>query len=216
MGALRAKAGGAPLRLAQPEDVGVLAGVLARAFDRDPFMNWLVRQDARRVPRMEWTFEVMLRRMSSELNETYTNVELGGAALWKRPGEFKLPMARQVGLVPAFVKATGWGRVPALLRLLQHLEAQHDRWVPEPHFYLLALGVDPAQQGRGLGSRLLAPVLARCDAEGKRAYLETARADNVLFYTRHGFEVDGVVEREGWPKFWLMRREPGAVAAPGA
>ena len=203
----------APLRLAEERDVPVLARVLARAFDEDPFYKWLVCQDERRSMRMEWTFEVILRRLSSALNETHTNTELGGAALWKRPGEFKLPLGQQLALLPAFVKGMGWGRVPGFLRMLQHMEGLHDRLVPEPHFYLFVLGVEPAQQGRGLGSRLLAPVLARCDADGTRAYLETSHSDNLPFYTRHGFEVVEVIERATWPKFWLMRREAGASAA---
>lgn len=205
-----------PLRLATAPDVAVLAPVLARAFDQDPFINWLVLQDERRQMRMERTFEVMLQRLSSGLNETYTNPELEGAAIWKRPGEFKLPLMLQLSLLPTFAEGTGWGRLPSLLGLLQHLEGQHDRIVPEPHFYLLALGVEPERQGRGLGGRLLAPVLARCDEEGKRAYLETARADNLPFYTRHGFEVAQVMERAGWPKFWLMQREPRAAATSRA
>lgn len=103
---------GATLRLAKAGDVLVLARALARAFDQDPFINWVVRQDERRVLRMEWAFEVMLRRMSSELKETHTNTELGGAAVWRRPGELKLPLAQQLALLPAFARGMGWGRVP--------------------------------------------------------------------------------------------------------
>jgi ribosomal protein S18 acetylase RimI-like enzyme len=201
----------APLRRAEAGDVPVLVRVLARAFDSDPFINWLVRQDERRSTRIEWAFEVMLRRMSSELNETHTSSELGGAAVWRRPGELKLSFGQQLALLPAFAQGMGWGRVPRFLRMLQHMEGLHDRLVPEPHFYLFVLGVEPEQQGRGLGTRLLAPVLARCDAEGRRAYLETARADNIPFYVRQGFEVADVVARPAWPKLWLMRREPGAA-----
>jgi GNAT superfamily N-acetyltransferase len=70
-------------------------------------------------------------------------------------------------------------------------------------------------QRRGLGSELLQPVLARCDAEQKLAYLETARAENLPFYARHGFRVVHVLDEPGFPKLWLMLREPAALL-PGS
>jgi GNAT superfamily N-acetyltransferase len=205
----------AGIRGAVASDIPALSRVLADAFDRDPFINWLISRDERRAERMEWTFEVMLRRLSSNLNETYTSADLSGAAIWKRPGEFKLPLTRQLLLLPAFARAMGWRRIPAFLRLLEYMEALHERLVPEPHFYLFVVGVSPSEQRRGLGGQLLEPVLALCDREQQRAYLETSREDNLSFYMRHGFRVAHVVERPEWPKFWLMLREPGAPPASG-
>jgi ribosomal protein S18 acetylase RimI-like enzyme len=207
-GRMQGLAGSQPqaVRKAAIEDVPALIPVLSRAFDRDPFINWVVLQDARRGARIEWTFEVMLRLMSGDLNETYTTSDLSGAAVWRRPGEFKLPLARQLRLLPVFAKAMGWGKIPAFLKMIAHTEPLHERLVPEPHYYLFVLGVDPSRQRHGLGSRLLEPGLSICDREHMRAYLETTREENLSFYARHGFEVVHTVERAGWPKFWMMTR----------
>jgi ribosomal protein S18 acetylase RimI-like enzyme len=97
------------------------------------------------------------------------------------------------------------GRVLRLLSLLYALEAQHLR---EPHYYLFAIGTDPAHQGRGMGSSLLAPMLARCDAERKPAYLESSNGRNVPFYRRHGFENIGTIALERGPSLTRMRRTP--------
>jgi len=78
----------------------------------------------------------------------------------------------------------------------------------ETHFYLSVLGVDPACQRRGIGSRLLAPGLELCDREGVGAYLETARERNVVFYQRHGFRTTHEVVLPRGPRLWLMWREP--------
>jgi GNAT superfamily N-acetyltransferase len=206
---------GPHVRQATSADITTLARVLARAFADDPFYAWLVRRmgeaaDGAREQRILHTFDVMLRRMSADLNETYTPSDLSGAALWKRPAEYKLSVPLQLQLLPAFARAMGWLRIPTFLSLLKHLEVLHDRWVPEPHFYLFVLGVEPARQRCGLGTQLLGPVLARCDALQKRAYLETTKADNLPFYARHGFEVVHVLEDGRWPTFWSMRREPVA------
>ena len=43
-----------------------------------------------------------------------------------------------------------------------------------PHWYLPVLGTAPEYQGRGVGSALLRALLARSDAEGLPAYLESS------------------------------------------
>jgi GNAT superfamily N-acetyltransferase len=71
------------------------------------------------------------------------------------------------------------------------------------HWYLVALGVAPQQQGCGLGSALLEPVLQRTTAGRTPCYLETFHARTVEFYHRFGFSVvhqDAIPN--GGPSFW--------------
>jgi GNAT superfamily N-acetyltransferase len=49
------------------------------------------------------------------------------------------------------------------------------------------MGVDPAAQGHGIGSAMLAAVLERADREGFPAYLEASCPENQRLYERHGF-----------------------------
>jgi GNAT superfamily N-acetyltransferase len=78
----------------------------------------------------------------------------------------------------------------------------------EPHWYLAVLGTATDHQGKGVGSALMAPVLAKCDAEGIPAYLESSKESNIPFYRRHGFEVSGEVNVKNGPKLWPMWRDP--------
>jgi ribosomal protein S18 acetylase RimI-like enzyme len=84
---------------------------------------------------------------------------------------------------------------------------------PEPHWYLGTLGVEPEQQGRGLGSRLLADWLAEVDRDAVSAYLETDKPENVAFYARVGFEVVGETRIFG-VAIRRMRRPPSQRPAP--
>jgi len=202
---------GAPRSVVR-NDIAHLASVLAQAFDADPFFNWFVLQDSRRQARFEETFRTILERMSGRLNASFTTPQLEGCAVWKRPGEHAIPWTQQLGLLPTFVRVMGWRGLSRFTRLVDYAQALHDRLVPEPHYYLFVLGVDPRQQNRGVGSRLLQPILAECDAQSCRAYLETARAENLPFYARHGFRVAHVVEEPRFPKLWLMVRDPAGVA----
>jgi len=96
---------------------------------------------------------------------------------------------------------------PRFLRLLALVESKHPG--ERPHWYLPALGVEPRSQGRGLGSRLMFPVLERCDLQGLPAYLEASSPRNRALYERHGFEVSEELRLPGdGPPLWLMWREP--------
>ncbi|MCU1279346.1 MAG: hypothetical protein JWM53_2892, partial [bacterium] len=78
----------------------------------------------------------------------------------------------------------------------------------EPHYYLFAIGTTPEQQGRGVGSALLAPMLARCDAEKLPAYLESSTPTNLPFYRRHGFVATGELRFGDGVVVTPMRRDP--------
>jgi GNAT superfamily N-acetyltransferase len=91
------------------------------------------------------------------------------------------------------------------MRAVREIERHHPI---EPHFYLSVVGTDPEQQGGGVGSALLAPVLRICDESGTAAYLESSKESNVPFYARHGFAVTERMELPGGPPLWLMWRSP--------
>jgi len=54
----------------------------------------------------------------------------------------------------------------------------------------------------------MAPVLARCDREGARAYLDAASERNKRLYERHGFQAEDPFAPPGGPPLWPMWRQP--------
>ena len=49
--------------------------------------------------------------------------------------------------------------------------------------------------------------LARCDRDGKAAFLESSNPKNVSFYERHGFEVLGRIQVGTSPTLFPMLRK---------
>ena len=80
---------------------------------------------------------------------------------------------------------------------------------PQPIGTLSLIGVEPQEQGKGYGSALLHHALARCDAEGALAYLESSNEQNIPLYQRHGFEVLGRIQVGTSPPITPMLRHPG-------
>jgi ribosomal protein S18 acetylase RimI-like enzyme len=78
----------------------------------------------------------------------------------------------------------------------------------EPHWYLPMIGVDPAKQGNGYGSALMKHALARCDGEGKSAYLESSSPRSIPLYRQHGFELLGTIQVGSSPPLFPMMRKP--------
>jgi ribosomal protein S18 acetylase RimI-like enzyme len=100
-------------------------------------------------------------------------------------------------------------------RALGLVAAMDEEHPAEPHEYLWFLGVVPAAQGLGLGSTLMAPVLARADREGRPAYLEATSARNKALYERHGFRARAPLSVADSPPLWPMWREPAGSGSAG-
>jgi len=88
------------------------------------------------------------------------------------------------------------------------VEQMHKFHPHEPHWYLPLIGTDPAQQGKGHGATLMAHAVARCDARGEPAYLESSNPANVPFYERFGFKVMGEIQQGSSPRLVPMLRKP--------
>jgi GNAT superfamily N-acetyltransferase len=193
---------------ATPEDAPALARTLARAFVDDPVTVWFLPGETERLERTQRAFEqVFLRRIALPRDATFSVEDHAGVAMWLPPGQAQLGAVEQLRLLPAMARV--WGRdLQRALRGMSAMDAVHPH---EPHWYLWLLGVDPRRQGEGLGSRLLAEVLERCDRDGVPAYLEATTPRNRELYLRHGFEDSGELRLPGdGPRLWPMWREPRA------
>lgn len=189
-------------------DLPRVADVLGRAFEDDPVMTFLAKADARRSSRIRLLMDLALRQLTFPFGETYVSEGFEGAALWNPPNGRPHGLLTDLKLLPGMVRVAGLTGLPRVMGALQMMEDKHPK---APHYYLLALGVEPERQGRGVGTQLMAPVLERADRERMPAYLESSKEKNLPLYQRNGFEVIERVDLPGGgPPAWLMWREPRA------
>jgi GNAT superfamily N-acetyltransferase len=190
--------------LATDADVPKICELLARVFFDDPVSSFLIPNEKLRLRGIELFMRAALEKDLMAFGRVYVTDDLSGAALWAPAGKPFLSGARALrNIVPVTrYVATNMHRV---LRALMKVESLHPK---VPHYYLATLGTAPERQGHGIGGALMQPVLARCDANGVPAYLESSKARNLPLYERHGFKVTNEVVLAGGPTIWTMWREP--------
>jgi len=136
------------------EKIPEAAALLARAFHEDPLWLYVVPDPAERA---RATLEVFIRylRFGHLYGDVYgTEGQLEGVSVWLSPERQQRP-ARQG-------QQSGWGELPSILgpdafgrlaTVLRYEREIHDRDLPEPHWYLMQLGVDPPEP-QGIAQRL--------------------------------------------------------------
>jgi ribosomal protein S18 acetylase RimI-like enzyme len=197
---------GAGIEPVEAGDRAAVVAALTAAFMDDPVTNWATPSDRHRPAVLRHFFGSYFDFHAGE-GMVYADPERRGAAVWALPGNWRTTAGQDLRIARAFAHPRHWLRGPSVAWGLLGLERKHP--AEPPHFYLASVGVMPEGQGRGLGSRLLQPVLEICDRDGIPAYLESSKESNIAFYARHGFRVTAELKlsRRG-PTMWPMWREP--------
>jgi GNAT superfamily N-acetyltransferase len=191
---------------AKPADAAPLGPMLARAFHDDPMFSWILPDASSRPAALSTFFGALARHVFLPIGTSVMLESHAGAALWLPPGVSTTRFLSSILVAPSIGWAFGT-RLFTAIPLFAEMERAHPH---EPHHYLGVLGIDPTEQGKGLSKLLLAPTLARADADGKPAYLETAKESNLAYYRRFGFEITREVRVKSAPPLWCMQRAPRA------
>ncbi len=184
--------------------------VLARAFQDDPAPSYMIPDADERTRLLPELYRSVVR-YALLYESIYTLVaDECGYAVWMKPGSVAIPLHKMIraGYLNSYLRV-GLNRVGRALNYLNFAEAKRMAIVPEPHWYLFMLGVEPTRQNHGLGSSLLLPIITRADQQRLNIYLDTYNERTLSFYARHGFTIaeEGDIPKGG-PHGWFMIRRP--------
>lgn len=193
------------VRSARDDDLEIIVSALTESFFDDPVMMWLFDAGVRR-DRLDALWRLLTGHGYLPAGASTVVPGGDGAALWMPPGQ-SLDDAFWAEHLDEFLA----GLEGDVERIGQLSDAMGQNHPEEPHWYLLAIGIRPSAQGRGLGGALLAHSLAPADAAGQPAYLEATSPRSRVLYERFGFEVVSEFRPGDGPMLWGMWREPRPV-----
>ncbi|HEX6262196.1 MAG TPA: GNAT family N-acetyltransferase [Actinomycetota bacterium] len=142
-------------------------------------------------------------RISGHVSVAWRDDRIVGAIRWVASPRCQLRLREKVRAAPTAVGAFG-RNLPKAMRWVREWSRRDPS---EPHVHLGPIGVAPALQGQGIGSRMLSLYCERLDRVGDAGYLETDKIENVRLYERFGFEVREQGVLHGVSN-WFMWREP--------
>lgn len=189
------------VRTATVDDHDTFGAVLSDAFTDDPMMMWAFPDPSSRPRLLQAMFGYLARHQYLALGGSAVTID--AVALWLPAGA---PSSDDFWIEhgEAFSAAVE-GQLDRLATLGVAMDEHHPK---DDCWYLMAIGVRPGAQGRGLGSDLLTHTLERIDAAHEPAYLEASSRRSRLLYERHGFEVMAEFTVEDSPPMWPMWRPP--------
>lgn len=190
----------AKITTGKPADKARLLHTLVLGFSADPMARWASPEAATYLDRRHEFFDAF-GGAAFEHESAFVADDGAAVATWLPPG-VEPDGAVMAAIMDEQTPAHRKGEMDALVE-------QMDRFHPkEPHWYLPLIAADPAYRGRGLGTALMDAAIARIDADGRPAYLESSNPRNIPLYQRFGFEIIGEIQAGTSPVLTPMLR-PG-------
>lgn len=192
------------VRPMRPEERRAAAGVAARGMRDNPIhVAAFGPAPDRRVATLERLFRALFAVLPTPPRVAVRAGHVVGVCGASPPGRCALPGSALARIAAALARSG----VGPLARALRWLEAWGARDPRTPHWHVGPVVVEGGLQGLGIGSRLLADLTATLDAQADFAWLETDKAENVVFYRRAGFTVASEATVLDVP-CWFMARPP--------
>jgi hypothetical protein len=190
-------------------EIELLAVILSRTLHDEPNFTFVIPDEQQRRAVLPWFFRTLAIRASQVWGEIYTTETINGGALWISPGlAYTFGRLLRTGMLTAPFRL-GWASLRRCMSLSERLEAVHKSLARGPHWYLMALGVEPSVTRPAIAGVLIEPVLSRADSDALPCYLETFNESSLSFYLKRGFRIAGAGRiPRGGPNFWALLRDP--------
>jgi ribosomal protein S18 acetylase RimI-like enzyme len=187
------------MRIATLDDLNAVIATLTESFFGDPLMSWAFPETSIRAQRLSTLWRFMAEYVYLPGGVCTTTEDHSAVALWRDPSNLRSEEFRDSRGVEFFEAMHGdMDRLSAMGR------AMGEHHPEEPHWYLLAVGVLPQHQGRGLGGDLLTHTLSDLLPSDMPAYLEATSSRSRALYRRLGFEEISEFSAEDSPPIWGM------------
>ncbi|MES2329807.1 MAG: GNAT family N-acetyltransferase [Bacteroidota bacterium] len=166
-------------------DKNLIIDILAKSFDANTSVNYIIKQDKKREKRiralMDYSFE-----MCKAFGDVFISHDNKACALIVYPDKKKSTFRSSLLDIKLIFQSIGISNISKTLnreKLIKNIQ-------PEITMsYLWFIGVDPSVQNQGIGSKLLKEIIDYSNANNRPIYLETSTVKNLPWYEKFGFEI---------------------------
>ena len=179
----------AGLYIVQKKDLDHLAKVAADAYQDYPLHNWLTKGKYDKKA-SELLMQITLKTMTEDAIIYADSEEMNGFAAWLPfgfTGNKAIPFLINGGL--RLILHSGFGIISRLSSFEKYAMNLKKEFTDNYDWYLFNLSIKKDEQGKGIASKLMRPMLQFCDDEKMVAYLETNKESNVGLYNHYGFDL---------------------------
>ena len=193
------------VRLAEHRDVPRIAATLTIALADSRWTRWALPDDGR-MQRLTRLHELDAGHRGVSTQSAWVTDDVAAVAVWEPPagtaplpGDVTAALAREL----PYLAADRWTAVRETAAVIETARPT------APHWWLSHLGVRPSSRRRGLAAAVLAPVIVRCDAEGRTAAAAVFSWANVRFLRGFGFAVTAELRTsDDELPLWVLVRQP--------
>lgn len=175
-----------------PHQYNRIVTMLEQAFDDNLSVNYVLKQDSKRKQRMHLLMQYTVFQ-GEQFGKVYLSEDENSCAVIIYPELKRTTLKSIIWDIRLAIGGIGIFNIHKVLqrqKLIYNARPIHDV------VHLWYIGVDPTQQGKGLGSKMLEQIKA--DHE-KPIFLETSNPRNFSFYESHGFELINELHDLGYP-----------------
>lgn len=173
------------MREARIEDKETIIDILSEAFDANQSVNYIIPQDKYRK-----------RRIKALMSYSYHNCKLFGEVFITQDGKgcslVLFPDQKRFSIKGTLLDVQLAFRAIGLKNVFKAIkrEAVIKKHQPDTKlYYIWFIGVAPAAQGSGIGSRLLSELVQRSTDMKRTICLETSTFKNIPWYEKQGFQI---------------------------
>ncbi|MGB4776245.1 MAG: GNAT family N-acetyltransferase [Daejeonella sp.] len=169
---------------ATSNDKELVAEILIRSFVDNKSINYIIKQDEKREQHlkhlMEYSFDIC-----NLFGDVFLSDDKNGCALIVMPDRKKTTLKSILLDLKMALSVIGLSNINKAISRESAIKKIHPS---VPIYYLWFIGVEPSQQGNGVGSKLLNEIIQKGLSENRTICLETSTLKNIPWYEKHGFK----------------------------
>lgn len=166
-------------------DKNLIVEILSESFDKNPSVNYIVRQDKKHRKRikalMSYSFDVC-----SLFGDVWLTDDRKACALVLYPDQKRTTFKSIFLDIKLIYNAITFTSISKALNRESQIKKKQ---LQVSMMYLWFIGVNPLYQSGGMGSKLLKQVLEEAKRMNRPVFLETSVLKNIEWYERFGFHI---------------------------